>query len=79
MPAALEHVQRANQVTVGVGVRVLDRVAHAGLSGEVHHALQPGAREQRFHALPIGEVELLEGEPLVAAENLQPGLFSVGS
>jgi hypothetical protein len=34
---ALEHIHEADQVAVGVGERVLQRVAHACLGGEVDH------------------------------------------
>jgi hypothetical protein len=35
--AALEHVAEAHQVGLDVGGGVLERVAHAGLGGQVHH------------------------------------------
>ena len=40
--AALEDVHEADEVAVDVGVRVLERVAHAGLRGEVDDAPQAG-------------------------------------
>ena len=66
--AALQHVQRARQVAVGVGVRVLDRVAHAGLRREVHDAADRGACEQRFHRRAVGEVDAREAESLARRE-----------
>ena len=44
---ALEDVQEAGHVRVDVGVRVLERVAHAGLGGEVHDGVELPAREER--------------------------------
>ncbi|MET4261148.1 hypothetical protein ABIC09_006115 [Bradyrhizobium sp. S3.12.5] len=35
-PAALEQVEKALQIGIGVTLRMLDRVAHAGLGGEMH-------------------------------------------
>ena len=46
LPAALEHVEEAHQIGVDIGVRVFQRVAHAGLRGEVHDQLGPQRREQ---------------------------------
>jgi hypothetical protein len=44
--AAFEDVGEADQVAVDVGVRVLQRVAHAGLGGEVDHAVELLGGEQ---------------------------------
>ena len=48
MPAQLQHVDEADQVAVDVGVRILERVAHAGLRGEMDHAAEAVLVEQRF-------------------------------
>src|SRR3569623_1828296 len=40
MTAALQDIQKTDDVAVDVGARVFDGVAHAGLGGEVHHALR---------------------------------------
>jgi len=39
MAASFEDVEEADDVAVDVGARVLQRVAHAGLRGEVDHAV----------------------------------------
>ena len=36
VPAAFEHVEEAGQVGVDIGVRIDQRMAHAGLRGEMH-------------------------------------------
>ena len=76
--AALQHVQRAGQVAVGVGVRVLDRVAHARLRREVHDALERALREQRLHGRAVGEVDPLEPESLLRLEPREAGLLERG-
>ena len=60
VPATFEHVERAGHVAVDVGLRILERVTHAGLRGEVNHARKFLAREQRLHAALVGEVHLHE-------------------
>ena len=40
VPAAFQHVEEAGHVAVDIGVRVPQRVAHAGLGGEVHDAIE---------------------------------------
>lgn len=38
--ASLENVEEADEVALQVGARVLDRVTHARLGGEVHHDVE---------------------------------------
>jgi hypothetical protein len=40
MPACLEDVGEGNDVALHIGMRILNRVAHAGLSGEVDDAVE---------------------------------------
>ena len=70
--AALEHVGGADHVALDVGERVLDRVAHARLRGEVDHALELLAGEQLGHARAVREVELDEAEPRQLLQQLEP-------
>ena len=49
VPAALQHVDEALDIGVDIGVRMVDRITHAGLSREVDHHLKPVLREQRCH------------------------------
>ena len=60
--AAFQHVEGAGDVAAHVGVWVLERMAHAGLRREVHHALKFLAREERGHGRLVGEVELHEAK-----------------
>ena len=62
VPAALEHVERAGDVAVDVRLRVLERITHAGLRGQVDDARKFLAREQRLHAALVGEIHLHETE-----------------
>src|SRR3546814_6425394 len=66
--AAFENVGEADQIAVDIGVRVDQRIAHTGLRGEVDHALEALFREQRRHAVAIGEIELDEAEARLAFE-----------
>jgi hypothetical protein len=58
MPAALQHVHEADEVAVDVGMRVLQRIAHAGLRRQVDHAVEALAGKQPLHAGAVGDVEL---------------------
>ena len=62
MPAALQHVEKALEIGVGIGVRMVDRIAHAGLRREMNDLPKPMLREQRRDCLAIGEIDLDESE-----------------
>ena len=75
VPAALEDVGEADDIAVDVGVRVDQRVAHAGLRGQVHDAVELLLREQRRDALAVGHVHLHEAEVRVRRQARQPILL----
>ena len=75
--ATFEHVERASDIAVDVGLRILERVTHAGLRGEVDDAREFFAREQRFHAALVGEVHLHEAELRFALEDGEPRALEV--
>jgi hypothetical protein len=60
--AALEHVERADEIAVGIGMRVFDRVAHASLGTEMDRARNARGGKQRLHRGAVGEIDLLEPE-----------------
>src|SRR5690606_19988654 len=71
--AALEHVDEADDVAVDVGVRVGDRVAHAGLGGQVDNYRRLALVEEPVEGRSVDEVELAEGEGVVALQAFQTG------
>ncbi len=54
--ATFEDMTKANEVAVDVGERVLKGVAHAGLGGQVDHALGFMGLKQLSHAGAVGHV-----------------------
>jgi hypothetical protein len=58
VPAAFEHVQRAADVAAHVGVRILQRVAHARLGCQMHHPREFLAGEELRHGRVVGKIEL---------------------
>ena len=73
--AAFEDVHEADDVGVDVGVRILQRIAHAGLRGQMHHAVELLACKQLFHAGAVGHVELDEAEAFLRREARQTRLL----
>ena len=73
--AAFEHAAEADQVRVDVGLRVVDRVAHAGLGGEMDHGLEALAAEKRLHRPGVGDVRFDELESRFARRARKPRLL----
>ena len=64
MAAAFEHMQEAPDIGVDISVGVVERVADAGLRGEMDHALGLLLGEGRFHDLRLRESALMKRKPL---------------
>ena len=62
MAAGFQHVHEASQVGVHVGVGLLQRVAHASLSGQVHDTVKLFAVKQGLQRGVVADVEQLEAE-----------------
>ncbi len=49
MPATFQHVDETLEIGVDIGMRMVDRIAHAGLCREMHHLCKAVPGEQAFH------------------------------
>src|SRR5436305_10740843 len=76
--ATLEHVDEAHQIRPRVGVRIDQRIAHASLRREMHHARELMVRKQLCDGLAIREVQLLELKRSEAAKLLQSRILQRG-
>jgi hypothetical protein len=75
LAAGLQDVQEAAEVGLAIGVRMGDGVAHPGLGGQVHHAVEALGREQRLHPGAVGHVQALEAKARLRRQPGQPGLL----
>ena len=75
MTATLEDVHRADDIAVYVGVRVLDRVAHAGLGGQVDDLVETLVGEQLVNSRLICQVDSPHVERVIPREDVRPRLF----
>ena len=77
--ATFEDVAEADQVGLDVSMRIFQRVAHAGLRGQVDHTLEVAFGEQVFHGHAVGDIALHEAEIRVGLKLRQPREFNAGS
>src|SRR6187431_1717118 len=75
VPAALQHVDETLDVGVDVGVRMVDRMTHAGLGREVDNHLKLVVSKKGCHWRTFSKINLLESEPRMLTQNIQPRLL----
>ena len=49
MPAPFQHIDEAFEIGVDIGVRMIDRMTHAGLRREMHHLGKAVCGKQTLH------------------------------
>jgi len=74
-PAAFKNVEEACEIGIGIGMRIDQRVTHAGLRGEMHDSGKAMRREQVGDRPAIGDVQLHELEIGEALEFRDSTLF----
>ena len=75
--AAFQNVGKAHYIAVDISPWVLQRVAHAGLSGEIDHGVKAVLFKKRFQSREITQVCSGEGEASPVFDLRQPGQFQV--
>jgi tRNA threonylcarbamoyladenosine modification (KEOPS) complex Cgi121 subunit len=73
--AALEHVERADDVALDISVGFFQRMAHPRLSAQMHDAVEFLGAEQGLHRVPIGQIHMYEAERAVRLQARQPVAF----
>ena len=63
LPAAFQHVEEADEVRIRIGVRLEQRMAHAGLRGQMNDMREAMRGEQCGKALAVRDIALLEAKP----------------
>ena len=67
----LQHVQKPCQVAVNVILRMSDRVAYTGLSGQMHNVLNSVLLEYAFNCRGINDVNQFKYELRIRAKAFQ--------
>jgi hypothetical protein len=68
VPAALEHVEEADEIRLDIGMRIGQRMPHPGLRRQIHDLRKAMRCEQFRRGLAFGDVHLLEPEAGKRAE-----------
>ena len=78
VPASLENIDEAFEICVDIGVRMIDRMAHAGLRREMDHHRKSMFGKQQGHRPAIREIELHKTEPRILTQDIQSRLLQGG-
>jgi hypothetical protein len=64
--ACFQNVHKSHNVTIHVGVRILNGITYAGLRGQIYNVFWAGLLEDLLDGVPIFDADLLEREPFFA-------------
>ena len=77
MATTFEDIQESDEISLGIGARVGERIADARLSGKVDYPDEAVSFEQRFHRPPISQFSTYELKSLVPSEQIEASLLQV--
>ena len=77
MSTSLEHVDEPDDIGIHIGMGMVERVAHAGLSSEMDDTLKRVLGEQPRHGFAVGDIQLDERKAVTPAELGQSGPLQV--
>src|ERR1700747_1917720 len=73
--AAFQDVEKAFDIRLRIGVRMIERMANAGLCGEMNDFCEVVLLEQGFCCSSISQIELLESELRIVLEERKARLL----
>ncbi|MNP06278.1 hypothetical protein D3C76_982530 [compost metagenome] len=62
VPTGFQHIEEAHQVRLGVHIRLVQRITHAGLGGQVHHFAESVLAEQVQQCRLVDDVHFPEAK-----------------
>src|ERR1700691_1218667 len=73
--AAFQNVEKAGKIGIEIGIRVFQRVTHAGLRGEVDHRTEIAVVKNRLDAFAVGKIEPVKTEFPKLPQDREPGFL----
>ena len=67
--AAFEHIGKAHEIAVDIGMGILDAVANPRLGGEVEHPFRPCLVPDALEPRPVGEIDEGQLETVALVEH----------
>src|SRR5262249_56631947 len=75
MAAALEDIEKAGEIRIEISVRIFQRIANAGLGGQMHDWPELDLGKNAFDRAPLGEIDLVKRKFVKFAQDGQPRLL----
>jgi len=79
VPAPFEHIAEADQVALYISVWIGERIANAGLSGQVSDAFELVFREQLLHSKAVCQIRFDELKTVQRQKLLQSVAFQLNT
>jgi hypothetical protein len=73
--AILEDAQEADQIALGVGVGMRQRMADAGLGRQMNDQLRLGALKYRAGGFGVRQIDFVEGVAFLGLQDPRPGFL----
>jgi hypothetical protein len=77
VPTSLQNVRKANKIGVDVGVRILQRVPHSRLRGEVDDDWKSVSHKQLRDGGAINQIQPFEMKAWIVLKDIEPGRFQL--
>ena len=75
MAASFEDIEKANDIRINIGTRMVDAVTHSGLSCQIYNNIRLKRFEYAINSFFIRQITFDKGKPWKLMENIQPAFF----
>ena len=62
VPASFQDIEKAFEIGIGIGMRMIDRISHPGLGRQMDHGRKPMLRKQLADRRTVRQIHLHETE-----------------
>ncbi len=71
MPTSLQDIEESLEIGIGIGMGMIDRMAHAGLRRKMDHHRKPMFGKQPIHRRTIRQIEVSKTETGIVTQDIQ--------
>ena len=75
MAASFEDIEKANDIRINIGTRMVDAVTHSGLSCQIYNNIRLTRFEYAINSFFIRQITFDKGKPWKLMENIQPAFL----
>ena len=65
MAASFQDIDKADNITINIGVGIFQGVTHSGLGSQVHHSIKCMLGKELCHCRSVGKIHVGKGKSLL--------------